>query len=53
MVLITKPPGRGNWAIVVISVAQSRNAPLPLEFHIGQRINFGERLLRVVAILEG
>jgi hypothetical protein len=49
--LILRPPGRGNWTPVVVTIAQSRHAPVPLEFHVGQRVEFGGQMLRVCAVL--
>lgn len=45
-----KPIGPGNWTPVLLRIRQSRNAPRPLEFHVGQILQLGVRQLRVHAI---
>lgn len=51
MTIVLKPLGPGNWTPVLLHIDSSRNAPLPLEFHVGQRVLLGVRELRVHAIL--
>jgi hypothetical protein len=48
--LVLRPPGRGNWKPVVLRIDQSRNTPLPLEFHRGQRVELGGHVFRVVGV---
>jgi hypothetical protein len=50
--LILRPPGRGNWTPVVLTVQQSRHAPRPLDFYVWQIVDIGGQRLRVVAVLE-
>lgn len=50
MIVVFRPPGRGNWHPVVITVQQSRHAPRPLDFFVGQVVDFAGQRLRVVAI---
>lgn len=53
MVLTCRPPGRGNWAPVIIEV-RGRLAELDFfRFYIGQIIELGENRmrLRVVSVL--
>ncbi len=51
MTVILRPPGRGNWQPVVLTIAQSKNSPLPLYVEPGQIVNIGGQNLRVVAVL--
>lgn len=50
MTLILKPPGRGNWAAIVVTIQPSRHAPLPLYFARGQRIVMGGQTFRVAGV---
>lgn len=49
--VVLRPPGKGNWTPVVVRVEQSRNAPLPLEFHRNQRVQIGGHVLRVAKVM--
>ena len=51
MTLILRPPGRGNWAPVVMTIEQSKHSPLPLYVSRGQVLPIGGQLLRVVRVL--
>ncbi len=51
MILILRPPGRGNWAAMVVSVDQSKHCPLPLEFHVGQRLVMAGRTFRISRVM--
>ncbi len=51
MTVILRPPGRGNWQPVVLTIAQSKNSPLPLYVERGQILHIGGQALRVVAVL--
>lgn len=51
MTVILRPPGRGNWQPVVLTIAQSKNSPLPLYVEPGQILHIGGQALRVVAVL--
>lgn len=50
MTIVLKPPGPGNWTPILIRIRHSRNAPRPLEFHVGQIVKLGVRNLRIHAI---
>ena len=52
MTLVLRPPGRGNWAPVTIVIEQSKHAPMPLFFRIGQVLEIGGQLLVVREIFE-
>jgi hypothetical protein len=45
--LILRPPGRGAWTPVVLTVENSRHAPLPLEVFVGQRWTLGGKVFRI------
>lgn len=49
--LVLRPLGRGNWSPVLLRVEQSRNSPLPLEFHVNQRVEFGGHVFRVAKVM--
>lgn len=49
--LVLRPPGRGNWKPVLLHIDQSRNCPLPLEFHVNQRVELGGYVFRVCKVL--
>ena len=51
MILILRPPGRGNWKAVVLAFEQSKHSPLPLEVHRGMRVQFGGHVFRVSKVL--
>lgn len=51
MILLLKPPGRGNWAATTVRIEQSKHAPLPLEVHVGQRWFIGGRVFRVARVM--
>ena len=51
MIVILRPPGRGNWKPVVMTIEASRHAPLPLYVAPGQRIEIGGQVLRVVKVM--
>lgn len=51
VMLILRPPGRGNWKPVVLRVEQGRNSPLPLEFHRNQRVELGGHVFRVSKVM--
>jgi hypothetical protein len=51
MTLILRPPGRGNWKPVTLTVSQCRNSPLPLEFHVNQRVTLAGHVLRIAKVL--
>ena len=53
MTVILRPPGRGNWAPVVMTIEPSRHAPLPLYVLPGQLVTIAGQVLRVVRMLEG
>jgi hypothetical protein len=48
--LLLRPPGRGNWQLVVVTIEGLRNAPLPIVFARGQRIEFGGLPFRIVGV---
>lgn len=52
MTLVLRPPGRGNWTPVTIVIEQSKHAPMPLFFHVGQVLEIGGQRLVVRSILE-
>ncbi len=52
MTLVLRPPGRGNWAPVVITFPKSEYAPVPLLFRVGQLMQIGDRMLVVRQIFE-
>lgn len=49
--LLLRPFGRGNWKPVLLRVEQSRNSPLPLEFHVNQRVVLGGHVFRVSKVM--
>jgi hypothetical protein len=51
MTLHLRPPGRGNWRVVVLTIEHSRNCPLPLEFHRNQRVVLAGHVLRVSKVM--
>lgn len=51
MKLLLRPPGRGNWRPVLLTVDAGRNSPLPLEFHVNQRVSLGGHAFRVARVL--
>ena len=52
MILILKPPGRGNWAQTVMAITQSsKHSPLPLEVRAGQRVQIGGQTFRIASVL--
>jgi hypothetical protein len=50
LTLTLRPPGRGAWTPVVLTLEQSKHAPLPLEVHVGQRWVLGGRVFRVAKV---
>lgn len=48
--LICRPPGRGNWATLVLTV-EGRRAPLPLEVHVGQLVTIAGKVFRVCKVM--
>jgi len=53
MTLVLRPPGRGCWTPVVITIEQSKHAPMPLFFRVGQTLEIGGQTLVVRQIFEG
>ena len=51
MTLVLKPPGRGKWSPVLVTIEPSRNAPLPLYVARGQRVQIGGQTFRVAQVL--
>jgi hypothetical protein len=49
--LLLRPPGRGNWSPVVVALEGGKNAPLPLEVHVGQRLTIAGRVFRIARVL--
>lgn len=49
--LLLRPPGRGNWKPVLLTVDASRNSPLPLQFHVNQRVELGGLVFRVAKVM--
>jgi hypothetical protein len=49
--LILRPIGRGNWKPVLLRVEHSKNCPLPLEFHVDQRVTLAGHVLRIAKVL--
>jgi hypothetical protein len=50
--VLARPPGRGNWAPLVISVS-GRHGPRPLDLHPGQVLKLGAQRFRVVSVFDG
>lgn len=50
MILVLKPPGRGRWSPVLVTIQPSRNAPLPLYVARGQRVQLGGQVYRVAEV---
>lgn len=50
MTLTLRPPGRGNWTPVLLVVDEGRNCPLPLEFHVNQRVELGGHVFRIAKV---
>jgi len=51
LTLILRPLGRGNWAPLLLTLAHSRHAPLPLEVHAGQRWTIAGKVFRIARVL--
>jgi hypothetical protein len=51
MTLILRPPGRGNWTPVVLTLEQSRHSPKPLLVKVGERVPLGGQVFRVARVL--
>lgn len=49
MKLILRPPGRGNWATVVLTV-EGRRAPPPMFFAVGQKLVLGGQTFKVARV---
>lgn len=47
--LICRPPGRGNWAPVVLTVEGKRASPLLIR--AGQRFTLGGLVLRIARVV--
>ena len=47
MTLLCRPPGRGNWRLVAISIDFEPN---PLFVRRGQLVTIGDRVLRIVEV---
>lgn len=50
MMLILRPPGRGNWQPLVIAITESKHAPLPLEVYVGQKWTIAGRVFRICEV---
>jgi hypothetical protein len=48
--LVLRPLGRGNWSPVRIMIDETRNAPKPLFFRKGERVELGGIKFRVVRV---
>lgn len=51
MTLVLRPPGRGNWKPVVVTIDDSRHAPRPLEVVRGMRMVLAGQVFRVARVL--
>jgi len=49
VILILRPPGRGNWAPITLAVSGLRLGPV--DFHVGQRVLLGGQEWRVSKVL--
>jgi hypothetical protein len=49
MTLILRPPGRGNWAALTITVNGKRAAPMLIR--AGQRMMLGGMVFRIAKVL--
>ncbi len=50
MTIILRPPGRGNWQTTVVTIEQSKHAPVPIEVYVGQVLTLGTRVFRVCRV---
>jgi hypothetical protein len=51
MTLVLKPPGRGRWSPVLVTIQPSKNAPPPMYVACGQRVQLGGQTYRVAQVL--
>lgn len=51
MTLVLKPPGRGSWTPVLVTIQRSKHAPLPLCVARGQHVQLGGQTYRVAQVL--
>jgi hypothetical protein len=49
MTLTLRPPGRGNWATVILEV-KGRRAPPPMYFSVGQLLTLGGQVFRIAGV---
>lgn len=53
MILVLRPPGRGNWQVTTVAIEGARHAPLPIEVVRGALVMIAGRQFRVVSVYEG
>jgi hypothetical protein len=49
MILILRPPGRGNWKPITVTVEGDRAHPLFIQ--VGQRLFLGGRTFRICKVI--
>jgi hypothetical protein len=49
--LVLRPPGRGNWKPVLLTVEGKPHLPPPMYFAVGQRIPLGGMVFRVSKVM--
>lgn len=49
MILILRPPGRGNWAPITVAI-EGRHA-IPLAFRVGDLFILADRVFRIARVL--
>ncbi len=49
MILLLKPPGKGNWAAITVAI-EGRHA-IPLAFKVGDLFTLADRVFRISRVL--
>lgn len=51
MTLVLKPPGRGKWTPVLLTITPSKHAPLPMYVARGQQVLIAGQVFRVAQVM--